>query len=283
LAAPLAFAGLTLIWIKAIATASRHCACRYVTAFGGVTRVSAEYLFLLLNRFTKGISMNPTKSAFQPRNLSMAILLAAATFGTSSAAIAGQAPVDLGTAGTFAILSKTGVTDVYASAVTGNVGSSPITGAAILVTCTEVSGMIFSVDAAGPLPCTVNAAPFLTLAVLDMEVAYLDAAGRSSPDFTEVGAGEIGGQTLRPGLYKWGTGVKISNDVTLTGGPNDVFIFQIAGTLIQASATRVTLTGGAQAKEAILAAFTAADIQAEARRWLTGEPLQIRSLPEATK
>lgn len=192
--------------------------------------------------------MKPTKSAFKMRNLSMAIMLAAAAFGTSSAAIAGQAPVDLGTAGTFAILSKTGVTDVYASAVTGNVGSSPITGAAILVTCTEVSGMIFSVDAAGPLPCTVNAAPFLTLAVLDMEIAYLDAAGRSSPDFTEVGAGEIGGMTLRPGLYKWGTGVTISTDVTLTGGPNDVFIFQVAGTLTQASATRVTLTGGAQAK-----------------------------------
>ena len=192
--------------------------------------------------------MKPTKSAFKLQNRSMAIMLAAVAFGTSSAAIAGQAPVDLGAAGTFAILSKTGVTDVYASAVTGNVGSSPITGAAILVTCTEVSGTIFSVDAAGPLPCTVNAAPFLTLAVLDMEVAYLDAEGRSSPDFTEVGAGEIGGLTLNPGLYKWGTGVMISTDVTLRGGPNDVFIFQIAGTLLQANATRVTLTGGAQAK-----------------------------------
>ena len=40
----------------------------------------------------------------------------------------------------------------------------------------------------------------------------------------------------------------ISTDVTLAGGPNDVWIFQIAGTLTQASATRVTLTGGAQAK-----------------------------------
>ena len=192
--------------------------------------------------------MKPTKSVFKLRNRSMAIMLAAVAFGTSSAAIAGLAPVDLGSAGTFTILSKTGVTNVYASAVTGNVGSSPITGAAILVTCTEVSGIIFSVDAAGPLPCTLNAAPFLTLAVLDMELAYLDAEGRSSPDFTEVGAGEIGGLTLSPGLYKWGTGVMISTDVTLTGGPNDVFIFQIAGTLLQANATRVTLAGGVQAK-----------------------------------
>jgi hypothetical protein len=197
---------------------------------------------------TKGILMKSTKSAFNLQKVAMAVMLAGAALGTSSAAIAGLAPVDLGTAGTFAILSKTGVTDVYASAVTGNVGSSPITGAAILLRCNEVSGTIFSVNAAGPLPCTVTAAPFLTLAVLDMEIAYLDAAGRSSPDFTEVGAGEIGGLTLTPGLYKWGTGVKISNDVTLTGGPDDVFIFQVAGTLLQASATRVTLAGGAQAK-----------------------------------
>ena len=192
--------------------------------------------------------MQATKRTFELRNLSLAITLGALAFGASSTAIAGQAPVDLGSAGTFAILSKSGVTDVYASAVTGNVGSSPITGAAILLTCTEVSGTIFSVDAAGPNPCTVNAAPFLTAAVLDMQIAYLDAAGRSSPDFVEVGAGEIGGLTLGAGLYKWGTGVKISTDVTLTGGPNDVFIFQIAGTLTQANATRVTLAGGVQAK-----------------------------------
>ena len=167
--------------------------------------------------------------------------------GILSASIA-LAPVSLGKAGTFAILTKTGITDVYASAITGDVGSSPITGAATLVTCTEVTGKIYSVDATGPLPCTVTDAPFLTSAVGDMEAAYLDAAGRTFPNFTELGTGEIGGLTLVPGLYKWGTGVSISKDVTLSGGPNDVWIFQIAGSLTQASATRVTLTGGALAK-----------------------------------
>jgi hypothetical protein len=49
----------------------------------------------------------------------------------------------------------------------------------------------------------------------DMEFAYTDAAGRTSPDFINVGAGEIGGKTLAPSLYKWGTGVSISTDVTL--------------------------------------------------------------------
>ncbi len=164
------------------------------------------------------------------------------------AATVALAPVNLRSAGTFTILSKTGITDVYASAIVGNVGTSPITGAALLLTCTEVTGTIVVVDAAGPLPCAVNDATALTTAVLDMETAYLDAAGRTSPDFTEWGAGEIGGLTLTPGLYKWGTGVLISNDVTLSGGPNDVWIFQVAGTLNQANGKQIILAGGAQAK-----------------------------------
>ncbi len=158
------------------------------------------------------------------------------------------AAVRLGSAGRFAILSKTGITDVYASAITGDVGTSPITGAALLLTCGEVTGNVYVVDAAGPLPCAINDATTLTAAIGDMEIAYLDAEGRVSPDFTELGAGEIGGLTLAPGLYKWGTALLISTDVTLSGGPDDVWIFQVAGTMNQASATRVTLTGGAQAK-----------------------------------
>src|SRR5471032_3150673 len=69
----------------------------------------------------------------------------------------------------------------------------------------------------------------LTVAVLDMQEAYTDAAGRITPDFTELGTGNIGGMTLIPGLYKWGTGVFVPTDVTLSGGPNDVWIFQMAG------------------------------------------------------
>ena len=169
---------------------------------------------------------------------------AASTEDTGS----GPVPVSLGSAGGFAILSKTGITDVYASAIVGDVGTSPITGAALLLTCGEVSGRTFTVDAAGPLPCAINDATFLTAAVGDMGFAYDDAAGRLYPDVTELGAGEIGGLTLQPGLYKWGTGVLITTDVTLAGGPNDVWILQVAGTLNQGNATRVTLAGGARAK-----------------------------------
>jgi len=156
--------------------------------------------------------------------------------------------VDLGLAANFAILSKSGVTDVYKSTVTGDVGSSPITGAAILLTCPEVLGTIYSVDAAGPLPSSVNNPSMLSTAVSNMEAAYTDAAGRTNPTFLNLGAGSIGGLTLTPGLYKWTSALIIPTDVTISGGPDDVFIFQVAGTLIMSSAVKVTLTGGVQAK-----------------------------------
>lgn len=170
-------------------------------------------------------------------------------FMTKNVPFTSQAPVDIGTAGTFAILTQTGITDVYASAINGNVGSSPITGAAVLLTCPEVAtGIIYTVDAAGPLPCRTTNATYLTAAIGDMGIAYTDAAGRSIPNSTELGAGQIGGLTLTPGLYKWSSSVLISNSVTLSGGPNDVWIFQIAGELNQASATKVILAGGALSK-----------------------------------
>lgn len=159
-----------------------------------------------------------------------------------------QKVVNLGVAGNFVILSKSGITDVFKSAITGNVGTSPITGAALLVKCTEVSGTIYTVDAGGPLPCRVTNATMLTTAVRDMQTGYTDAAGRSNPDFLNLGAGSIGGLTLSPGLYKWTSAVVIPTDVTISGGPNDVWIFQVAGTLKMGSAVKITLAGGAQAK-----------------------------------
>jgi len=158
------------------------------------------------------------------------------------------AVVNLGVAGDFEILSKTGITDVYKSTVTGDIGTSPITGAALLVSCAEVSGTIYTVDAAGPLPCRVTNATRLTTAVGDMQAAYTDAAGRINPNFLNLGAGSIGGLTLTPGLYKWTSALIIPTDVTISGGPNDVFIFQVAGTLTMSSAKNITLTGGVQAK-----------------------------------
>src|SRR5664279_3468489 len=76
--------------------------------------------------------------------------------GSAFAAGPGPAPVNLRSAGDFVILTKAGITDVPTSAITGDVGTSPITGAADLLTCTEVTGMVVSANAAGPLPCSMK-------------------------------------------------------------------------------------------------------------------------------
>ncbi|MDP2600414.1 MAG: ice-binding family protein, partial [Deltaproteobacteria bacterium] len=185
---------------------------------------------------------------FYPSSYAVSPAVSVETVHLTNNLAAGPIPVALGTASAFAILTKSGITDAPLSTITGDIGSSPISGTAILISCPEVTGTIYSVDAAGPLPCRVTNATLLTAAVSDVEIAYNNAAGRTSPDFTELGAGEIGGLTLVPGLYKWSTNVLISTDVTLSGGANDVWIFQIAGNLTQANAKKMYLVGGARAK-----------------------------------
>lgn len=215
-----------------------------------------------MNEANTEATFTPTWSALRPNTSYTATIATAArnsggvamahpitwSFTTNAVALTVQAPVQLGQAGIFAILSKTGITDVFPSTVTGDVGTSPITGAAIHLTCAEVVGTIYTVDAAGPLPCRVIDPSLLTTAVADMQTAYTNAAGRKNPNFINLGAGQIGGLTLVPGLYKWTTKVLISSNVTLSGGPNAVWIFQIAGNLTQANATKMILAGGAAPK-----------------------------------
>ena len=104
-----------------------------------------------------------------------------------------------------------------------------------------VVGKVYAADYAPPTPT------MMTTAVSDMQTAYTDAAGRTDPTATELGAGDIGGMTLAPGLYRWSTDVTIPTDVTLSGGPSDVWIFQVSQNLIVSSAVHVILSGGAQA------------------------------------
>jgi len=189
----------------------------------------------------------------------------AAGTGTGATGLGhGPAPVVLGASGNFVILAQSAVTDVPASAVTGNVGLSPITGSFIGLTCAEVTGTIYSVDAAGPLPCVATDATGLTAAIGAKGTAYTDAAGRAA-DVTELGAGNIGGRNLGPATYKWSTNLLIPTNVTLTGGANDVWIFQIAQGLTVSSGAQVILAGGAQAKNVFWQTFAAADIGTTAK------------------
>ena len=171
---------------------------------------------------------------------------------TTTANASGLSAVDLGSAGNYVILAKTAINNNPNSAITGNVALSPaatsyVTGFALTnatgyATSPQVTGKIYAADMASPTP--VN----LTTSVENMITAYNDAAGRPSPDFLELGTGNIGGLTLSPGLYKWTSTVTMPSDLVISGGANDIWIFQISGDLTMSSGVNITLAGGAQAK-----------------------------------
>ena len=163
----------------------------------------------------------------------------------------GLAIVNLGASGNYLILAKTAITNISTSAITGDLGLSPaatsyitglsLTNATGYATSAQVTGKIYAADMAAPTG--IN----LTTAVSDMITAYNDAAGRPTPDYLELATGNIGGMTLTPGLYKWTTTVTMPSDVTISGGANDVWIFQISQNLLMSSGVHITLIGGAQA------------------------------------
>jgi len=175
-------------------------------------------------------------------------------YGAISSQAAGPAAVDLGTSGNFAILAKAAISNTGTTTlVYGDMGISPsaaaaITGFALVYTVGDthatsalVTGLVYAADYAAPTPA------MLTTAVSDMQAAYTDAATRANPDHTDLGtAGDITGLTIAPGLDKWTTGVTVAAaGVTLDGAANDVWIFQISGTLTLASSAHIILAGGA--------------------------------------
>lgn len=144
------------------------------------------------------------------------------------------APV-LGSAGAFAVLGASTVTNTGATVVNGDLGVSP--------------GIAVTGFPPGILVGTLHIAdPIAAQAQLDLTKAYNDASGRT------VGAillaGNMGGLTLAPGLYKSTSSLEISSgDLTLDaqGDPNAVFLFEIASTLITTTSRQIILAGGAKA------------------------------------
>ena len=158
-----------------------------------------------------------------------------------------QAPVDLRSAAGFVILSGSLISNVPPSAITGNIGLSPaarsfITGFGL----TEVTGTIYAADDISP----AGVPALLTAAKGDLTTAYNDAAGRTATDIVLL-AGNIGGLTLTPGLYKSSGALEVSSgDLTFDakGNANAVFIIQIASTFSMTSGRQMILAGGAKAK-----------------------------------
>jgi hypothetical protein len=178
-------------------------------------------------------------------------------------------PVLLGDAGDFAILSKTGISTVPTSVITGDIGVSPIAAAAMTgfsltgdpavdgyTSSIQFTGKAYAADYGTPTPVK------MTTAILNMETAYTDGMGRITPDYINLLAGDISGLTLEQGLYKWGTGVQMNGDVAITGTSTDVFIFQVSGNFVAAANKKITLSGGALAKNIFWVVAGAVDVGA---------------------
>jgi hypothetical protein len=168
----------------------------------------------------------------------------------------GPGAINLGSAADFTILTKAGISTTGITSVAGNIGVSPtaataITGFGLIMDTNNqsshtpiVTGKVYAADYAAPTPAK------MTTAVSDMETAFTTANGLTTPaPVVGLYAGNISGRILPPGLYKWATGVLITNEgVTLAGGANDTWVLQIAQDLTVNSSAIVHLIGGAQAK-----------------------------------
>jgi hypothetical protein len=165
--------------------------------------------------------------------------------------------VPLGLSGDYVILSQSGISTTGTTAVTGNMGISPMTSTGItgdwalvlpsggaFSTSTRVTGNIYAPDYAPPTPAN------LTTAITNMTTAYTTANGVAPTVPDNLGGGTLSGNTLVAGVYKWSTNLNIATNITLDGGADNcsTFIFQIAGDLTVANGVVITLQNGAQAK-----------------------------------
>jgi len=168
---------------------------------------------------------------------------------------AGDACVNLGTAGNYVILAMSGVTTTGTTAITGHVGSassaSNTTGFSetldasnTFATSAQVTGRLYAFDYAEPTPTELT-----TATATDATEAFRSASSKpvSIGEFTNVGGGNLTDLTLPAGVYEWNTGVSVGDGgtVTLAGSATDVWVFKIQGGITMNPGSTVALTGGA--------------------------------------
>ena len=189
---------------------------------------------------------------------------------------------DLLTAGDFVILAKAGitnagVTNVDKSEITGDIGVYPGTEASLTgfslamdtslepagqfatsVQQVEGTGRVYAANYALPTPSKMEAAS------QHMDLAYTNASSAAcatpatpgGANFLQVSSCTTYDELnlhglLGPGLYKWEGALTTSEDVTLSGGENDTWIFHSAGAINIAANTSVILNGGAKAENIV--------------------------------
>jgi hypothetical protein len=160
-----------------------------------------------------------------------------------------QAPVNLNTAGNFAVLAGGGISSADAgTTVRGSVGSSPTT---------TVTGLLASQVTGGTLYTAGSAV--VDTAKTDLTAAYLDAAGRTcTQDLTGT---DLGGLILGPGVYCFTSSALLTGTLTLNGSSTDVWIFKIGSTLTTATGATVAFAGGASSCNVFWQVGSSATIQ----------------------
>src|SRR5271155_369264 len=172
---------------------------------------------------------------------------------TTGAATGAACPamINLGSAGSFAVMATASISSTGRVVINGNVGLAPGTSQGIPPA--QVNGTIHVND------------PIVTQAQADLLAAFNDATSRSTN--AQTLPGNMGGLTFTPGLYVNSTSVLISgagpnNNVTLDaqGDPNAVFIFKMGSTLTTGVGSQVILAGGAKASHVFWQVDTSATI-----------------------
>jgi hypothetical protein len=175
------------------------------------------------------LKVSGTKSLFMGIILAVIIMAAQQTL-----LAAGPAPVNLRSAAHFTILATSTTTTTGGGIINGDVGLSPVGSQGIPPD--KINGTIDNGD------------PIAAQAQLDLTAAIIASSPAQLPGGINAGA-ELGTQTLVAGVYQSPSGsYDITGDLTLFGGPDDVWVFQMASTLTVAVSGRVILTGGAQAR-----------------------------------
>jgi hypothetical protein len=181
--------------------------------------------------YPRTLKINGTKQIFIGLVLAVAFMVAPRTL-----LAAGPAPVNLRSAAHFTILATATVTTTGGGIINGDVGLYPVGSQGIPTN--QIHGTVYNGDTNG----------IAAQAELDLTAAIIAASPAQLPGGINAGA-ELGSQTLVAGVYQSPSGsYGITGDLTLFGGPDDVWVFQMASTLTVAVSGRVILTGGAQAR-----------------------------------
>lgn len=161
----------------------------------------------------------------------LSVALAALVFFLLPASALAATDPGLGTAGNFAVLAGTTVTNTGPTWITGQLGVAP--GSAVTGFPPGTSGVQHKADSVA------------TTAQTNLTAAYVNAAAQPCPGTNTFPAGvNLGGKNLVPGVYCQTTAPALTGTLTLNG--SGIYIFQIGSTLVTASGARVVLIGGAQ-------------------------------------